>query len=143
MLLYGASIARDCDGQIIKTKSGWTISDNKMYCSGSHSSTQARNQMKAFDFISSIDSKICNGQVERTDITRYFFYQQYNLHIQVKGRCINEQKNGNFTFFVGGSRKTFVTKFIDDKFVQTNCLINPANRSMPHAECFMYAINKL
>ena len=57
--------------------------------------------------------------------------------MDVKGRCVDGEKHGNFNFVANG-KHIFTTKFRNDEVVKTSCKIKGDNTDIN--ECYWYYV---
>ena len=136
LLTFGISEARNCTGEIITLKSGWTLVEAPMYCAPKASNTPKKKSSPA-ELLNYIVKNICLNSQNVEDIQKEFHDNQNNLSITVNGRCSDGKKHGNFTFFAKGER-LFTTKFRNDEVVKTTCTIKGDNTD--YIDCFFYYI---
>jgi hypothetical protein len=136
LLFFGISEARNCTGEIITLKNGWTLIEDPMYCAPKTNNSQQKKSTPA-EFLNYIVKNICLNSQDVEDIQKEFRDNQNNLSMTVKGRCNNGKKHGNFSFFANEER-LFTTKFRNDEVIKTSCAIKGDNTDF--IDCFFYYI---
>lgn len=142
LLLFGFSEARKCTGEKIVLKSGWTLTEDKMYCAPESNSKSAQQDKSAPDaFLANMEKNLCLSSENKKDLEKEFHDSSYNLNITVKGHCRNGKKHGNFDFFTS-NKKLFTVKYNENIAVKTDCKVIGNNNSYTtsehfrHYECF-------
>jgi hypothetical protein len=136
LLTFGISEARNCTGEVITLKSGWTLVEDPMYCAPKTNNTKPKKSSPA-EFLNYIVKNICHDSQNVEDFQKGFRDNENNLSIIVKGRCNDGKKHGNITFSTN-EEHLFTTKFRNDEVIKTSCTIKGDNTDF--MDCFFYYI---